>query len=41
MVGAEPNTDWLDGCLALDAKGFIITGVDGEGMPTSVPFATS
>jgi thioredoxin reductase (NADPH) len=41
MVGAEPNTDWLHGCLALDAKGFVITGIDGEGMPTSVPFATS
>lgn len=41
MVGAEPNTDWLQGCLALDAKGFVITGVDGEDMPTSVPFATS
>jgi thioredoxin reductase (NADPH) len=41
MVGAEPNTDWLHGCLALDAKGFITTGVDGEGMPTSVPFVTS
>lgn len=41
MVGAEPNTDWLHGCLALDAKGFVITGIDGKGMPTSVPFATS
>jgi thioredoxin reductase (NADPH) len=41
MVGAEPNTDWLHGCLALDAKGFVITGVDGEGVPTSVLFATS
>ena len=26
MAGAVPNTDWLDGCLALDAKGFIKTG---------------
>jgi len=41
MVGAEPNTDWLNGCLALDAKGFVITGLDGDGMPTSVPFATN
>jgi thioredoxin reductase (NADPH) len=41
MVGAEPNTDWLNGCLALDAKGFVITGFDGEGAPTSAPFATS
>jgi thioredoxin reductase (NADPH) len=28
MAGALPNTHWLDGCLALDAKGFIKTGPD-------------
>jgi thioredoxin reductase (NADPH) len=28
MAGAVPNTEWLDGCLALDAKGFIKTGPD-------------
>jgi thioredoxin reductase (NADPH) len=28
MTGADPNTDWLDGCLALDSKGFIKTGLD-------------
>ncbi len=26
MTGAVPNTGWLDGCVALDAKGFIQTG---------------
>jgi thioredoxin reductase (NADPH) len=26
MTGAVPNTGWLDGCLALDAKGFVKTG---------------
>jgi thioredoxin reductase (NADPH) len=26
MAGAAPNTRWLDGCVALDAKGFIKTG---------------
>jgi thioredoxin reductase (NADPH) len=26
MTGADPNTRWLDGCVALDAKGFIKTG---------------
>jgi thioredoxin reductase (NADPH) len=26
MTGAAPNTSWLDGCVALDAKGFIKTG---------------
>lgn len=28
MTGASPNTHWLDGCVALDAKGFIKTGSD-------------
>src|SRR5712691_6694571 len=28
MTGAVPSTRWLDGCLALDAKGFIKTGPD-------------
>jgi thioredoxin reductase (NADPH) len=26
MTGASPRTDWLEGCLALDNKGFILTG---------------
>jgi thioredoxin reductase (NADPH) len=28
MTGAAPNTRWLDGCVALDPKGFIKTGPD-------------
>jgi thioredoxin reductase (NADPH) len=28
MTGADPNTSWLDGCVALDDKGFIKTGID-------------
>jgi thioredoxin reductase (NADPH) len=28
MTGAVPSTDWLEGCIALDAKGFINTGPD-------------
>ena len=28
MTGAKPNTEWLAGCLALDAKGFLLTGPD-------------
>ena len=28
MAGASPRTDWLQGCLALDAKGFVLTGRD-------------
>ncbi len=30
MTGAMPNTAWLEGCLALDNKGFIVTGHDLE-----------
>lgn len=30
MTGAVPSTQWLDGCVALDAKGFIKTGPDLE-----------
>jgi thioredoxin reductase (NADPH) len=28
MTGASPRTDWLQGCLALDDKGFVVTGRD-------------
>jgi len=28
MTGAEPNTSWLRGCLALDGKQFVKTGAD-------------
>ncbi len=28
MTGAAPNTQWLDGCVVLDAKGFIKTGAE-------------
>ena len=28
MTGAVPNTRWLDGCVALDEKGFVKTGAD-------------
>ena len=28
MTGADPNTGWLDGCIALDDKGFIKAGPD-------------
>ena len=30
MAGASPRTNWLSGCLALDNKGFILTGRDLE-----------
>jgi thioredoxin reductase (NADPH) len=28
MAGASPNTDWLRGCVAMDDKGFVLTGSD-------------
>lgn len=34
MTGASPNTEWLRGCVALDEKGFILTGRD---LPLFVP----
>jgi len=38
MTGAEPNTSWLNDCLALDGKQFIKTGADlGEEWPLHRP----
>ena len=31
MAGASPHTHWLEGCVAMDEKGFILTGVDLNG----------
>jgi thioredoxin reductase (NADPH) len=28
MIGAEPNSRWLEGCVSLDEKGFVKTGTD-------------
>jgi thioredoxin reductase (NADPH) len=28
MIGAEPRTDWLDGVVARDAAGYVLTGAD-------------
>ncbi|MEO8937782.1 MAG: FAD-dependent oxidoreductase [Burkholderiaceae bacterium] len=41
MIGAEPNTEWLAGCLDLDDRGFVITGRDGDGVPLASPYATT
>ncbi len=40
MIGADPNTDWLGGCLPLDDRGFVRTGVDAEGAPLASLYAT-
>jgi thioredoxin reductase (NADPH) len=44
MTGADPNSRWLDGCVVLDGKGFIKTGLDlskedlaGAGWPLARP----
>ena len=41
MIGAEPNTDWLKDCLALDAHGFVLTGRCEQGHLLDSPFATT
>jgi thioredoxin reductase (NADPH) len=38
MVGAAPNTAWLSGLVALDDKGFVLTG---EAAGAASPFATT
>jgi thioredoxin reductase (NADPH) len=42
MTGAVPNTEWLQGCVALDDKGFVRTGPDlhaGDGAPDGWPLS--
>lgn len=38
MVGAAPNTEWLSGCVDLDAKGFVVSGAAAG---RSSPYETS
>lgn len=44
MVGADPCTDWLNGAVRLDDKGFVLTGAElnGNGATAAAsPFQTS
>ncbi len=41
MIGAEPNTEWLNGCVALDEKKFVETGHDPRGEVATSPYASS
>jgi thioredoxin reductase (NADPH) len=44
MLGAQPNTDWLRGCVDLDGKGFVLTAssiTDGSARLGTSPFASS
>jgi thioredoxin reductase (NADPH) len=33
MTGAKPNTEWLQGCVALDREGFVLTGSEAPATP--------
>lgn len=37
FIGADPNTDWLEGCVDLDSKGFVVTGNGAQPLETSLP----
>jgi thioredoxin reductase (NADPH) len=41
MIGAQPNTCWLDGCVALDQHGFIETGYFNTGIMPMSPYSAS
>jgi thioredoxin reductase (NADPH) len=46
FIGADPNAVWLNGCVALDDKGFVITGPNsgrggGENSRPVLPLETS
>jgi thioredoxin reductase (NADPH) len=44
FIGAEPNTGWLKGCVALDEKGYILTGSRNDSdttTPALLPLQTS
>ena len=35
FIGADPNTDWLDGCVDADRKGIVLTGARARPHGTS------
>ena len=42
FIGADPNTAWLDNCVTVDVKGFVLTGKEAGGgerteLETSIP----
>ena len=46
FIGADPNTSWLNRCVALDNKGFVVTGADSiaeasDGLRSVLPLETS
>jgi thioredoxin reductase (NADPH) len=40
FIGAEPHTGWLEGCIDLDPKGFVLTGAGAPGRSV-LPLETS
>jgi thioredoxin reductase (NADPH) len=41
MIGAAPNTEWLNGCVKLDKSGFVETGIMAGVVTSGSPFETS
>jgi thioredoxin reductase (NADPH) len=43
MIGSDPCTDWLQGAIVLDERGFVATGLDTaeRGPGTTSPYETS
>src|SRR5262249_48123425 len=42
FIGADPNSGWLNHCVALDAKGFVVTGANSTQVGTpALPLETS
>ena len=42
FIGADPNARWLDGCVDLDAHGFVVTGAPAQaGVRSPLPLETS
>jgi thioredoxin reductase (NADPH) len=41
MIGADPCTDWLQGAVELDERGFVRTGVTWDGTDAQSPYQTS
>ena len=40
MIGADPNTEWLEGCVPTDDRGFVVSGKADDGTPLASPYAT-
>jgi thioredoxin reductase (NADPH) len=41
FIGAEPHTDWLGNEVALDDRGFVLTGIQANRDPPALPLETS